>query len=151
MLIQEGYCWRIGDGQPINIWEDPWLPNAENPRVVTKSGSGLEQATVSGLLKMEDGSPDEDILNDVLDDRLLAQGILLSKSKIPDSCFCWRWGEKGQFSVKSCYRRIVGEQSGEGWLGNLGWTSLWKLELPPKVKSFFWQLEQNFGDEWWTV
>ncbi|CAH9127052.1 unnamed protein product, partial [Cuscuta epithymum] len=49
----------------------------------------------------------------------------------------WRWEASGRFSVRSCYRRLAGDIQVEGWVG---WTEMWNCRLPPKIKSFFWQL-----------
>lgn len=52
----------------------------------------------------------------------------------------WNEEEKGEFTVKSCYRNLMREiQSSE----NLLWTKMWSFRLPPKVKTFFWQTCSN--------
>ncbi|CAH9075972.1 unnamed protein product [Cuscuta epithymum] len=79
-----------------------------------------------------------DILNDILDDRDvdLIRRIPLSLRPVSD-VKQWRWGEDGRFSVKSCYRRIVGEINPVNWTG---WTEMWNWKIPRKIKIFFWQV-----------
>jgi hypothetical protein len=30
-----GYIWRVGNGEKIDIWNDPWLPSSSNGKVTT--------------------------------------------------------------------------------------------------------------------
>lgn len=32
-LISDGLLWRIGSGDSVNIWNDPWLPGLGNSRL----------------------------------------------------------------------------------------------------------------------
>ena len=36
-----GYIWRVGNGHNIDIWEDAWIPNCANRKVITPRGSNL--------------------------------------------------------------------------------------------------------------
>jgi hypothetical protein len=37
--FKRGYIWRIGDGENINIWSDPWIPGSANRKTSTKQGA----------------------------------------------------------------------------------------------------------------
>lgn len=37
--LKHGIIWRVGNGQKINIWTDPWLPKEINRRPLTPKGS----------------------------------------------------------------------------------------------------------------
>lgn len=56
------------------------------------------------------GGWDDDILDDILNerDKKLARQIPLSRRRRDDSWF-WLLGDKGKFTVKSCYRKLRGE------------------------------------------
>ena len=71
----------------------------ETPRIV-----GLEQATVSLLISTETTKWDDDILNDIFNDRdkNLILKIPLSRSVKTDSWF-WIWERRGYYTVKSGY------------------------------------------------
>nr|GMD54193.1 uncharacterized protein LOC109164833 [Ipomoea batatas] len=66
--------------------------------------------------------------------------------RIPISCnlkedtIIWNEEEKGNYSVKSCYRLLRGEVETNN---NKYWTRVWKLAIPPKVKNFIWQACSN--------
>ena len=49
----------------------------------------------------------------------------------------WLFDSKGEFSVKSCYRRIRGEKVYED---GVFWKRLWNLQLPGKVLNFLWRV-----------
>ncbi|CAH9147575.1 unnamed protein product [Cuscuta epithymum] len=134
-IIRDGFKWRVGDGRSINIWEDPWLPDPTNPKVITVSGEGLHEAVVRSLMDVDGKEWDIDILNDILEGRDvdLIRRIPLSLRPVSD-VKQWRWEEDGRFSVKSCYRRIVGEINPVNWTG---WTEMWNWKIPPKIKFFF--------------
>jgi hypothetical protein len=34
-LLREGLVWRVGNGSNIRIWKDKWLPNTDNPRIIS--------------------------------------------------------------------------------------------------------------------
>ena len=40
-LFKEGYLWRIGDGNQVRIWSDPWLPRPWSRKIVTPRGACL--------------------------------------------------------------------------------------------------------------
>ncbi|CAH9080424.1 unnamed protein product [Cuscuta epithymum] len=70
------------------------------------------------------------------EEALLIRSIPLSLNPLEDG---YRWSEdaKGKYSVRSCYRKLVGNVQPQGWVG---WTAVWRFRVPPKVKVFIWQL-----------
>lgn len=40
-VLKEGIVWRVGNGQNINIWSDPWLPRNFTRRPITPRGRNL--------------------------------------------------------------------------------------------------------------
>lgn len=39
--LKEGLIWRVGNGQQINIWLDPWVPNSISRRPSTPRGQTI--------------------------------------------------------------------------------------------------------------
>lgn len=76
----------------------------------------------------------KDIYNDM--DAKLITSITTPMQNKEDSWF-WILEESGSFSVRSCYRKIQGEQT---WEHASFWLKLWSLELPGKVISFIWRV-----------
>ena len=48
-LIHAGTKWRIGIGEKVRIWKDPWLPDLHNPYIETSPPPGAEVSMVSSL------------------------------------------------------------------------------------------------------
>jgi hypothetical protein len=62
----------------------------------------------------------------------------------------WAHERHGQYSVKSAYRLLKIEQTemadsreALGSSASAHWSTLWKLEVPPKVRVFWWRVLHN--------
>jgi hypothetical protein len=102
-VLKEGIIWRVGNGQGIDIWEDPWLPREVTRRPITPKGRTLLRK-VADLI---------DPVSDKWDDQLLNQTFWEEDVKIIKSIpihvemgdmIAWHFDKKGRFSVKSAYR-----------------------------------------------
>lgn len=84
---------------------------------------------------------DDDILTDLFNarDRQLIYQIPLSTRTKADSWY-WIFDSNGAFSVKSCYRRLQGENE---CTEKSFWKKLWSLQLPGKVINFLWRVCRN--------
>jgi len=40
-LLKKGLIWRVGDGESLNIWDDPWLPRDGTRKPITPRGACL--------------------------------------------------------------------------------------------------------------
>ncbi|KAI4988293.1 hypothetical protein ZWY2020_029923 [Hordeum vulgare] len=102
-LIKEGYIWRIGDGEHVNIWRDTWIPRPWSRRVITpKRGNLLEQ--VCELFDPVTGQWDETLVRETFwqeDGRYILQIPL--REGVPDFV-AWQYDSKGSHSVKSAYK-----------------------------------------------
>ena len=64
-IVRAGSHIQIGDGKNTNTWGDPWLPSAENGIINSSTQSGLEEARVSGLMKVNERVWDLNVLRDL--------------------------------------------------------------------------------------
>ena len=63
--LKRGHIWRVGNGQNIDIWEDAWIPNCANRKIVTpKGGQSLQK--VADLINPILNSWDEDLFRQTL-------------------------------------------------------------------------------------
>ena len=63
--LKRGHIWRVGNGQNIDIWEDAWIPNCANRKIVTPKGGQLLRK-VADLIDPILNSWDEDLLRQTL-------------------------------------------------------------------------------------
>ena len=63
--LKHGYIWRVGNGQKIDIWEDAWIPNCANRKVITPKGQHL-LSKVSDFIDPSSNRWDEDLIRQTL-------------------------------------------------------------------------------------
>lgn len=39
--FKKGYIWRIGTGDEVNMWRDPWIPSSSDLKVITRRGHSI--------------------------------------------------------------------------------------------------------------
>ena len=146
--LKRGHIWRVGNGQNIDIWEDAWIPNCANRKIVTPKGGQLLRK-VADLIDPILNSWDEDLLRQTLwpidVQRVLT--IPISQHDMPDF-IAWNFTKKGIFSVRSAYFVEWDHQYGNKLRHTNGmgrttvnpiWARIWKLACPAKVKIFIWR------------
>lgn len=111
-VIRQGSRKKIGDGHSTNIWEVPWLPCRSNGYLTTSACPELKEVLVANLTEEGVNKWDEAILLDILNERdvQLIKKIHIPMGQRPDSWF-WLIDDSGMFTVKSCYRQLMGEQT----------------------------------------
>jgi hypothetical protein len=153
-LLNKGIIWRVGGGNKITIWDDPWIPRGLTRRVISRKGKNVIN-WVSELIDPITNDWDVKLLNQSLEQEDV-QAIL----KIPvfghfEDFPAWHYDKKGFFSVKSAYKvarewgaqmSINGSpscsknnQSDKGLVRK----QLWSMSLPSKIIHFLWRLATN--------
>ncbi|XP_019184826.1 PREDICTED: uncharacterized protein LOC109179787 [Ipomoea nil] len=107
-----------------------WLREGDvNSTFFHNSVQRRRQNNTISRLKDENGSwVDKDVE--------LIRSIPIPDLKLEDK-IVWMEDEKGDYTVKNCYRRLTDAVLNQQ---TLAWTKCWKLRLPPKIKAFFWQV-----------
>jgi hypothetical protein len=62
--FKRGYIWRVGNGERINIWTDPWIPSSPDRKVISARGVAL-LTKVSDLIDPITGQWDAILLGDL--------------------------------------------------------------------------------------
>lgn len=139
-----GLRWRIGNGQKVNIFQDPWLPRPSAFKPITTPDSVNTNWQVSELLLTNPLCWDMLKINNIFwpVDRDLVTGIPLSFNVVEDTVM-WHFDRNGIFTVKSCYKAIKNNApaancSSPGSLQSW-WSFLWSLKIPNKIKVFIWR------------
>ncbi|XP_031124288.1 uncharacterized protein LOC116026999 [Ipomoea triloba] len=137
-LLPEGVRWRIGSGSEVKVWGDPWLPDIENPYVITLEPEYLNSPRVNSLFCPGTTCWDRDLIYGIFNSRDAQQILSVPTVTFPYfDCFYWVGESHRFYSVKSGYRLLTRCPVEEGVLD---WTRVWKLDIPPKIKKIFWAM-----------
>ena len=99
-----GYIWRIGTGENVNIWSDPWVPASPDRKVISNRGQTI-LSVVSDLIDPHTGAWDEPLIRSIfnpVDARRIMQ-IPINHNAF-DDFISWNPDRRGIFSVRSAYR-----------------------------------------------
>ncbi|KAK3219971.1 hypothetical protein Dsin_013941 [Dipteronia sinensis] len=146
-IIEVGARWRIGSGSSVRIYKDRWIPKPSSFMVV--SPASLDPNATVDTLKTQSGAWNERLIRDnfVLDDAKAILSIPCSSSIATDSIF-WSYEKFGSYTVKSGYHLGYSMLSSPGSSGlslsESWWKSLWRIQVPAKVKLFLWRASHNW-------
>lgn len=129
---------RVGQGNTISVFNEPWLPDTNDPYIHTSSAQ-VGNVNVSSLMSMSENDWDRDIVMDIFEERDAHLILSIPVNKNEDTWY-WKFDKLGLYSVKSAYDSIQDEKFGPVSADNSGfWRQLWNLKIPPKVKHFLWR------------
>ena len=86
---------------------------------------------------------------------LEAEEVLKIKpsTSILNDVMAWAFEKNGTYSVRSAYRMLKNEQAAKAMAAtgearasreDQAWSLVWKLNVPPKVRVFWWRVLHNF-------
>ncbi|XP_019105528.1 uncharacterized protein LOC109135246 [Beta vulgaris subsp. vulgaris] len=138
-LLKDGCIWRVGSGERINVWTDPWVASDEGRFISSDPIVGVEK--VSDLIDSRTHEWKVNLIEESFQEKDV-ESILA----IPLSCLnlddevTWALTKNGHYSVKTAY------MLGKG--GNLdsfhqAWVDIWSMEASPNVRHFLWRLCTN--------
>lgn len=99
-----GHIWRIGIGESVNIWIDPWVPASPHRRIITSRGLTI-LTQVSKLIDPNIERCDEELIRSIfnpVDIRRILQ--ILSNIQAFYDFIAWNPDQKGIFSVRTAYK-----------------------------------------------
>lgn len=103
---------RVGDGNSLEIWEDPWIPMGVTRRPATPRGTSL-LTRVSELMSPITRTWDEQLVNDTFCPRDAEIILAMPTDGESDDWPAWHFDPKGIFSVKSAYKVAVRQREHE--------------------------------------
>jgi hypothetical protein len=129
-LLKKGVCWRIGRGDSVRIWRDPWIPRGWERKPIGKRRS-CRLKWVSQLIDEARMEWREEIVYEYFRD-VDVQKILSIRlpSRPTEDFISWLHEKSGVFSVRSAYRlakehseteRGAAQSSSEGQAGRPIW------------------------------
>ncbi|XP_010462868.1 PREDICTED: uncharacterized protein LOC109125019 [Camelina sativa] len=142
-LVEYGARWAVGSGSSISVWRDPWIPDIR-PRPANGRGRlWLPSLMVNHLINPVTKDWHLPTLEEFLDpgDIPIIRRMSVSKVQQRDR-LVWHFTKSGKYTVKSGYR-LARELMTEVEYGPTCMAlraQVWKLDVPPKVQHFFWQI-----------
>ena len=141
---------RVGDGSTISVWEDKWIPGTitmtPNPR---PTNTNIER--VSDLIDTRSWSWKIDLIRDTFTAQDVAAILNIPlRQGGGDDFLAWAFDISGNYTVKTAYRALVTQNERvaleEGTATEASsndqqlWKALWKLNVIPKVRVFWWRV-----------
>lgn len=152
-LLSKGLLWKIGNGKNVRAWKDNWL-GGENLRPATGTNQFLNpDLRVSDLMVSGTNIWNVDLLNQivVLDDVPAIKLIKPSVRGLEDHLIWayakdgiyYAYAKDGIYYVKSGYHLMHSSALSSHNRSSKVFKSLWSLNIPPKIKQFWWRIRHN--------
>jgi hypothetical protein len=141
-VLTYGCRWQIGDGSHIKVMHEPWLRNSHECYLKAPQNREVYNIMVQQLMLPNAKRWDEIKINslfplDVAHD-ILAVPLL---EVVTEDRLIWKEEKDGMYSVRSGYQIYMKERNiGYREHGGDGWSNLWRINAPPKVKHLLWRV-----------
>ncbi|KAK6147624.1 hypothetical protein DH2020_018536 [Rehmannia glutinosa] len=145
-ILEEGLCWKVGNGESIEIFKDKWIPSRRQPWS-NPSVSNTQVTKVSELICQ--GVWNEQLVSQLFPDFLAKEicAIPLSQQPTIDTRF-WSFDTKGCYSVRDGYKFSIGLFDTPAFQSSQvltqWWRKLWTMNTPPKIRIFWWRVSKDF-------
>lgn len=149
-LFHAGMIWRIGDGRPVKIWGDKWLPKPMTYTIQCPCRQLDVDATVAELIDRNTGGWNISLIHSIFwtEEAEIICNLPLSRYYQSDKMI-WLATSTGVFTVQSTYylenkrkNMMAGEGSNQA-RSNGVWKNLWNLQVPNSTKVFLWRACNN--------
>ncbi|XP_057794871.1 uncharacterized protein LOC131011108 [Salvia miltiorrhiza] len=144
-LLKGGLRWRVGNGNSIKAFHDPWIPVAGSGIAVCSTGDQRD-VLVKDFMDGSRWSKAKLAAAFLPFEACAIETIPLSRIGVDDDWY-WIHDEKGRFSVKSGYllatdfytpHPATSPEEQMKW-----YRQLWSTNIPPKAKIFVWRATNN--------
>jgi hypothetical protein len=150
-LLKKGVVWRVGDGASIRIWRDNWLPRPYSMKPIGSTRT-CRLRRVSHLIDQRYKTWDEVKVRRYFHQCDVEEIMKIKLSpNIDTDWVSWNFEKSGLFSVRSAYRLAMREKYEMGVMGSSitpegersVWKSIWRANVPSKVRVFAWKMVRN--------
>ena len=116
-ILRSRSCWRVGNGESIEVLLDKWIPNYPTNKVLHSVHEGEEDWRVSDLIDSELHGCRWDIIMERFnrEDAEAICKIPLSHKRVTDAVV-WLHNKDGNYSVRSGYRVAKKVLKKEEWV-----------------------------------
>lgn len=132
----------MGDGSSIRVWGDAWLSAEDGDfKISTPMSPMFENMFVRDLFITGTNNWDVDLIDTIFNAR--DKMAILKTTPSPQGHLdrlLWNYSRDGNYTVKSAYKFAYGMVVDGRDTSNNSWGKNWKMEVPPKIKVFYWRL-----------
>jgi hypothetical protein len=150
-IIKKGSCWKVGNGQNINIWEDNWVAWQNGYKILTPKNNLSTIQTVSDIIL---NNPNKEWNTSLIDQNFFQyEGNIIKQTPLimepVEDQLMWPHTIDGTYSVKSGYHLLKywldsgSPSSANSYNQKNHWKTLWSLTTIPRHKVLLWRIIQN--------
>jgi hypothetical protein len=150
-VIKRGSCWRVGNGQSINLWEDNWLLYQNGYKILTPQNDNNSITKVEDIMLLHpqrhwNSAIIDQVFNPSKGDAI--KQIPLVREHMEDQLM-WPHSKDGIYSVKTGYNLLKHWKDSEepstthDNSNNNLWKNLWTLQTIPRHKVLLWRIIQE--------
>ena len=149
--LRTGLISRVGDGTTIDVWNDKWIAGTISMKPIFRPPN-ITIETVDELIDTTNWSWRQDLVREtfIAPDVEAILNIPIRQGGGVEDSFAWAFEKSGNYTVKSAYRSLMNQNKRlaleEGTATETSsdeqqlWKSLWKLNVIPKVRVFWWRV-----------
>ena len=140
-LIARGARWRVRDGKNTRIFQDAWLPNLNDGRIIFHWALLASNATIDVLINPQSSWWNMSLIDQCYPfDAHLIKSLPLCTTPQPNSLI-WPVERNGHYLIKTGYKALCEEsQVVEDEMNDSeAYRNFWKLKVPGKIKHFLWK------------
>ncbi|KAA3460185.1 reverse transcriptase [Gossypium australe] len=148
-LLNDGLGWRIGRGDQVSVWNDHWIPGADNIQS-SNCNNNTDIELVSSLIDPTTRKWKAELIKHTFPESI-AQKILQIPlvEEIHEDFQVWYGEHSDEFTVRSAYKLLQDASLvPRDYLLQTDTKSfykkLWNLQLPSKILITIWRLSWNF-------
>nr|ADK92871.1 retrotransposon protein [Hypericum perforatum] len=147
-LLQKGIEWRIGQGNTVRTWSDPWIPGSDTGLPKYHSPGSDLYTHVSDFI--QNGGWNENLLRLCFEEEDVTRILQIRLSlRRPLDMVRWKFIKDGEYTVRSGYYIDFNCWWHENYAtplthaGEERWKTCWGLRCPPRIKTLLWRLIDN--------
>lgn len=145
-VLERGLIKRVGP-RDINIWQENWIPGLRIMKPLVRmprtDAERVSDLFVPGTITWDERLVRKSFMT------LEALEVLKIKpsARLEVDVVAWAPEKNGVYSVRSAYRMLKEDQAATALASasddNRTWSAIWKLNVPPKVRVFWWRVLHN--------
>jgi hypothetical protein len=108
VVVKKDLRWKLGNGEKVYVWSQPWLKNEEHALIMTEVVAGKEDMKVAELINQDTRTWKHDLINQMFNTRDAQEIMKLSLNCVNnDDQPIWRCSKSNSYTVRSTYYQLT--------------------------------------------